>query len=481
MLEFNPINRISPFDALDHPFLASLHDVNDEPSADFTFSFEYENCDLSRELLQELMWDEIKVCHPNIPESPPSSSFRRRARPPNSPPENDPPVRLIPFDVFKRQGQMPRCPENIDLLVNYEDTARDESLYIFMSHCWLRGWSGAPGWDGRAHPDNSNHDKYELMVAAVEKIMSSLTTMSQCYIWLDFGCIDQDAAACAELSMLDRIVGVCDLILTNVYDTQDWELSNSVYNWFEEYKSPAWNGNDYAYLSRGWCRVEMLYAANIPLEKDKTARTEKFKAGLRSSVRERRRPHLLYGTKEHKLGNVNPIQLPPLQNAWFDNYNPVNGKLTNESDRVKIQRLVDDIAPRMKRLTVGYYGHRDTAGQAHGRGICRYANGDVYKGEFKCGKRHGYGKYKYSNGNFYDGEHKDDKRNGKGIYQYADGGVYEGEHNDDKRQGQGVYRHADGSLYEGEYKDDKRHGQGRQQQADGSLVHEGNWENDNPI
>ena len=65
-----------------------------------------------------------------------------------------PPVRLIPFDIFKQLGQMPRCPENRDILVNYEDTIRDESLYIFMSHCWLRGWSGAPGWDGRPHPDN---------------------------------------------------------------------------------------------------------------------------------------------------------------------------------------------------------------------------------------------------------------------------------------------------------------------------------------
>ncbi len=174
-----------------------------------------------------------------------------------------PPVRLILFDAFKQLGQMPRCPENRGLLVNYEDTVRDESLYIFMSHCWLRGWSGAPGWDGRPHPDTSNHDKYNLMVAAVEKIMSTLTTMNKCYIWLDFGCIDQDAAACDELKMLDKIVGVCDIILTNVHDTQDWELPSTISNWFEQYKSPAWNGNDYAYLNRGWCRVEMLYAANI--------------------------------------------------------------------------------------------------------------------------------------------------------------------------------------------------------------------------
>ena len=315
-----------------------------------------------------------------------------------------PPVRLIPFDVFRTLGQMPRCPENEDLLVHYDDTDREESFYIFFSHCWLRGWSGAAGWDGRPHPDSSGHDKYKLMVAAVEKIMNTLTTMTTCYVWLDFGCINQDAAACDELKMLDKIVGVCDLILTNVYDTQDWALPHIVHNWFDEYKSPAWNGNDYAYLNRGWCRVEMLYAANIPLEKDSAARMTKFKAGLLSSMQAGRRPHLLYGTREHKLVGYNPIQLPPLQNSWFDNYNPVKGKLTKESDREKIQQLVTDIEPYMKRVVEGYDGERNAAGQMHGRGVCRFASGAVYEGDYKDDKRHG-------------------RRHGRGVYRYADGSI----------------------------------------------------------
>ena len=232
-----------------------------------------------------------------------------------SSPQAIPPIRLIPFDVFRTLGQMPRCPENEDLLVNYDDTDREGSIYIFFSHCWLRGWSGAAGWDGRPHPDSSGHDKYKLMVAAVEKIMKSLTTMTTCYVWLDFGCINQDAAACLELKMLDKIVGVCDLILTNVYDTQDWVFPPSYSNIFDEYKSPAWNGNDYAYLNRGWCRVEMLYAANIPLEEASAARMTKLKAGLLSSMQAGRRPHLLYGTREHKRFGRYPIQLPPLQNS----------------------------------------------------------------------------------------------------------------------------------------------------------------------
>jgi serine/threonine protein kinase len=81
MLEFHPNNRISIIKALEHPFLASLHNADDEPSAGFTFSFAFENEDLSRERVQELMWEELKSYHPHIPESPPSSTPRRRARP----------------------------------------------------------------------------------------------------------------------------------------------------------------------------------------------------------------------------------------------------------------------------------------------------------------------------------------------------------------------------------------------------------------
>ena len=412
-----------------------------------------------------------------------------------------PPIRLIPFDVFRTLGQMPRCPENEDLLVNYDDTDREGSIYIFFSHCWLRGWSGAAGWDGRPHPDSSGHDKYKLMVAAVGKIMNNLTTMTTCYVWLDFGCINQDAAACDELKMLDKIVGVCDLILTNVYDTQEWDEPSVWTNIFDEYKSPAWNGTDYAYLNRSWCRVEMLYAANIPLEKDSAARMTKFKAGLLSSMQAGRRPHLLYGTREYV--GYNPMQLPPLQNSWFDDYNPVKGKLTKESDREKIQQLVIDIEPHMKRIIEGYDGERNAAGQMHGRGVYRYADGSVYEGDFKDGKKHGLGMDRYADGAVYEGDWKDDKMHGRGVCRYpsgevyegdykdgkkhgrgvfrSDGAVYEGDYKDGKKNGRGVYRYADGAVYEGDWKDNQMHGRGVYRYADGSIRQDGQWEADQPV
>eukprot|EP01038_Epipyxis_sp_PR26KG_P015909 gene15909-21582_t len=129
--------------------------------------------------------------------------------------ESLPPVRFYDYDYFKLLGEMPRCPENKDMLITYDSIDRNDSLFIFISHCWLRGYPGAPGYDRRPHPDSANHDKYKLMVESINKILSTLTTMTKCYVWLDFGCIDQDAEACLELKMLDKIIGVCDLILTN--------------------------------------------------------------------------------------------------------------------------------------------------------------------------------------------------------------------------------------------------------------------------
>jgi hypothetical protein len=254
---------------------------------------------------------------------------------------------------------VPRSPENKDKLVSYDDLSqadKDNAIIIFFSHCWMRGYSAAPGYDGRPHPDNANHDKYKLMVESVERIMKTLTSMEKCYVWLDYGCIDQDASACLELRMLDKIVGVCDLILTNVVDSGDWIMPSSIYNLFEEYKSPAWNGGVHSYLNRAWCRVEMLYAANIPLVNTSPSRLSKLKAGLLSSAESNRRPHLLYGTRESKSNGLNPIQLPPMQNSWFEKYGPAKGNLTNEADRVKVEKLVEDIKPYMTFVKEGYTG-----------------------------------------------------------------------------------------------------------------------------
>lgn len=80
MLAFHPNHRITIEKALEHPFLSTLHNPEDEPSADFTFSFDFENEELPRERVQELIWEEMRTYHPEIPENYPTTSPRRRPR-----------------------------------------------------------------------------------------------------------------------------------------------------------------------------------------------------------------------------------------------------------------------------------------------------------------------------------------------------------------------------------------------------------------
>lgn len=64
MLVFNPAKRISVTEALAHPYMATLANVDDEPVCEETFKFEYENEELTKEMLQELIWEEMAKFHP---------------------------------------------------------------------------------------------------------------------------------------------------------------------------------------------------------------------------------------------------------------------------------------------------------------------------------------------------------------------------------------------------------------------------------
>jgi hypothetical protein len=50
-----------------------------------------------------------------------------------------------------------------------------------------------------------------------------------------------------------------------------------------------------------------------------------------------------------------------------------------------------------------YTGHVNIRGEYHGTGAYRYANGDVYSGEWENGKRHGRGTYRRADGKVYEG------------------------------------------------------------------------------
>mmetsp|Transcript_16408 Transcript_16408/g.27728 ORF Transcript_16408/g.27728 Transcript_16408/m.27728 type:complete len:417 (+) Transcript_16408:335-1585(+) len=80
MLEIHPKKRITIDEALEHPFLESLHSPEDEPVNESPFTFEFDNEELSREKVQELIWEEIREYHADLPETFPSSTPRRRAK-----------------------------------------------------------------------------------------------------------------------------------------------------------------------------------------------------------------------------------------------------------------------------------------------------------------------------------------------------------------------------------------------------------------
>jgi hypothetical protein len=149
--------------------------------------------------------------------------------------------------------------------------------------------------------------------------------------------MDQDGNPAGELKQLDMIMKIADCIFTPIVDPdwQEWELGNYV-DIYEEYKAKNWNDGNFAYVNRGWCRVEMFYAANIPLLESNVERKEKFAGGLLYHLNNNRRAHLLYGNYEDEK-NAQPKVLAPLQNSYFKKYHPLNGFLSVEKDKETIE------------------------------------------------------------------------------------------------------------------------------------------------
>jgi len=61
--------------------LESLHNPEDEPLYEDSFTFDFEQEELSRERIQELIWLEIREFHPHLPPNYPGS--KRKVRSPS--------------------------------------------------------------------------------------------------------------------------------------------------------------------------------------------------------------------------------------------------------------------------------------------------------------------------------------------------------------------------------------------------------------
>ena len=115
MLCFNPRSRISVEEALQHPYLASLHDVNSEPSCMAEFKTDFEDQDLDKDALASLVWKEMeKVRRPGPARravTPPGRAMAQRHRPPGH--------RLTdrrPWPVGSRSSTPARAPCSHDRL-----------------------------------------------------------------------------------------------------------------------------------------------------------------------------------------------------------------------------------------------------------------------------------------------------------------------------------------------------------------------------
>ena len=72
MLVFDPRKRISAAQALQHEYLAALHNVNDEPDSEiFNFEARYSTCEgVTENELRGLVWEQLRRFHPEAGPAP---------------------------------------------------------------------------------------------------------------------------------------------------------------------------------------------------------------------------------------------------------------------------------------------------------------------------------------------------------------------------------------------------------------------------
>ncbi|KAL8152228.1 hypothetical protein V2J09_009988 [Rumex salicifolius] len=66
MLTFDPTRRITVEESLSHPYLARLHDAEDEPICPETFSFDFERQAMGEEEMKEMIYQESLALNPRL-------------------------------------------------------------------------------------------------------------------------------------------------------------------------------------------------------------------------------------------------------------------------------------------------------------------------------------------------------------------------------------------------------------------------------
>jgi hypothetical protein len=134
-------------------------------------------------------------------------------------------------------------------------------------------------------------------------------------------CVNQDGNPAEQLNCsLAKVIGSCDIMVTPIHE-ENWQTwskgAGEIRDALTEYISEPFR----EYLSRGWCRLEMFFNANVPLKRE-LQRHKMFDGKLRQVMKaEGKRPHLLFGTRELMLEQEEPVLLR-VSDVDFFKYHP---------------------------------------------------------------------------------------------------------------------------------------------------------------
>ena len=148
--------------------------------------------------------------------------------------------------------------------------------------------------------------------------------------------MDQNKTPGKEIKQLKKVLQLSDCILTPIVDpTRNWQYKETARGVFYDYKADAWNKKENSYLCRGWCRLEMLYGANLPVTFTEQ-KGASFKGEFHSCLRSGRRPHYIFGTQDLEE-NRRPLLLGPHDDNFVEDFHPLKGKFTHPEDYIRVK------------------------------------------------------------------------------------------------------------------------------------------------
>ena len=182
-----------------------------------------------------------------------------------------PNIYYMKYEHFRSCGQFPCYSHNNLDIKNVDKIDTSKVFIIFISHTWL--YKRRDDVEGEEHedvesvyhPDDIYNTHYHLCINGIEKILyNHVKNIKDCYVWVDYSCLNQDVNPVLEMEELDKIMECCDCILTPVIDNCSCPQSNSEQDVIVEkssgmttildYKADGWK----EYLSRSWTRLEMV-------------------------------------------------------------------------------------------------------------------------------------------------------------------------------------------------------------------------------